>query len=210
MEEIFDPLRRKRVALTPEENVRQQFIRYLNEKRDWPLHMMMSETEISLGDVRLRCDVVCYTKNKKANSKAGAFVPKMIVECKRPSVKITSKTFEQIWHYALILKVEYIAVTNGKQTFACRYDQERKQYVFITDIPAYGTVIVEQKDTQLEGKQPDNIVEQKDTQLDGKQPDTGEVEQKDTHLNGKQPDTGAAAQKDSRLNGKQPDTGAVK
>lgn len=176
MEEIFDPLRRKRVALTPEENVRQQFIRYLNEKRGWPLHMMMSETEISLGDVRLRCDVVCYTKNKKANSKAGAFVPKMIVECKRPSVKITSKTFEQIWHYALILKVEYIAVTNGKQTFACRYDQERKQYVFITDIPAYDTGEVEQKDTHLDGKQPDTgAAAQKDSRLDGKQPDTGVV-----------------------------------
>ena len=128
MEEIFDPLRKKRVALTPAENVRQQFIHYLNEKRGWPLHMMMSETEISIGDVKLRCDVVCYGKDLS---------PKMIVECKRPSVKITAKTFEQIWHYALILKVEYIAVTNGKQTFACQMDEEKKQYVFIQDIPAY-------------------------------------------------------------------------
>ena len=128
MEEIFDPLRKKRVALTPEENVRQQFIRYLNEKRGWPLHMMGSETEISIGDVKLRCDIVCYGKD---------LTPKMIVECKRPTVKISSRTFEQIWHYALILKVEYIVVTNGKETFACRYDQEKKQYVFIGDIPAY-------------------------------------------------------------------------
>ena len=128
MEEIFDPLRKKRVALTPEENVRQQFIRYLNEKRGWPLHMMGSETEISIGDVKLRCDIVCYGKD---------LAPKMIVECKRPTVKISSRTFEQIWHYALILKVEYIVATNGKETFACRYDQEKKQYVFIGDIPAY-------------------------------------------------------------------------
>lgn len=128
MEEIFDPLRKKRVALTPEENVRQQFIRYLNEKRGWPLHMMGSETEISIGDVKLRCDIVCYRKD---------LAPKMIVECKRPTVKISSRTFEQIWHYALILKVEYIVATNGKETFACRYDQEKKQYVFIGDIPAY-------------------------------------------------------------------------
>lgn len=84
MEEIFDPLRKKRVALTPEENVRQQFIRYLNEKRGWPLHMMGSETEISIGDVKLRCDIVCYGKD---------LAPKMIVECKRPTVKISSRTF---------------------------------------------------------------------------------------------------------------------
>lgn len=128
MEEIFDPLRKKRVALTPEERVRQQFIGYLNQKRGWPLHMMMSETEISIGEVKLRCDIVCYGKDLS---------PKMIVECKRPTVKITSKTFEQIWNYALILKVEYIVVTNGKQTFACRFDEETKQYAFISDIPAY-------------------------------------------------------------------------
>ncbi|MBQ6310246.1 MAG: type I restriction enzyme HsdR N-terminal domain-containing protein [Bacteroidales bacterium] len=128
MEEVFDPLRKKYVALTPEENVRQQFIRYLNEKRLWPLHMMASETEISIGEVKLRCDIVCYGKD---------LCPKMIVECKRPTVKISSRTFEQIWNYALILKVEYIVATNGMQTFACRYDGEKKQYVFISDIPAY-------------------------------------------------------------------------
>ena len=128
MEEVFDPLRKKYVALTPEEIVRQHFIRYLNEKRLWPLHMMASETEISIGDVKLRCDIVCYGKDLS---------PKMIVECKRPTVKISSRTFEQIWNYALILKVEYIVATNGKETFACRYDQEKKQYVFIGDIPAY-------------------------------------------------------------------------
>lgn len=139
MEEVFDPLRKKYVVLTPEENVRQQFIRYLNEKRLWPLHMMGSETEISIGDVKLRCDIVCYGKDLS---------PKMIVECKRPTVKISSRTFEQIWNYALILKVEYIVATNGKETFACRYDTEKKQYVFIGDIPAYTE---EKKDETMTG-----------------------------------------------------------
>ena len=145
MKEVFDPLRKKFVALTPEENVRQQFIRYLNEKRGWPLHMMGSETEISIGEVKLRCDIVCYGK---ASSEDGSkIIPRMIVECKRPSVKITAKTFEQIWNYALILKVEYIVATNGKQTFACRYDAEKKQYAFIGDIPAY----TEAKDVGKDG-----------------------------------------------------------
>ena len=145
MEEVFDPLRKKYVALTPEENVRQQFIRYLNEKRGWPLHTMMSEVEITLGDVHLRCDIVCYRKTaniaeEKITPETIAekkISPVMIVECKRPSVKVTTKTFEQIWHYALILKVEYIVVTNGVQTFACRYDPEQKKYIFLSDVPAY-------------------------------------------------------------------------
>lgn len=128
MEEVFDPLRKKYVALTPEENVRQQMITYLNEKRGWPLHQMMSETEIKIGEVRLRCDIVCYDKNLK---------PKMIVECKRPTVKITSKTFEQLWNYALILKVDYIVATNGKKSYCCRYNRNEQKYDFIEDIPSY-------------------------------------------------------------------------
>lgn len=155
MEEVFDPLRKKYVALTPEENVRQQFIRYLNEKRGWPLHMMVSETEISIGDVKLRCDIVCYGKDLS---------PKVIVECKRPTVKISSKTFEQIWNYALILKVEYIIATNGKQTFACRYNADKKQYVFISDIPSYeSNSNVEETDKEKEDlKEPGNDIFLKD------------------------------------------------
>ena len=134
---VFDPLRKKYVALTPEESVRQQFICYLNQKRGWPLHLMMSEREITIGEVKLRCDIVCYGK---------ALSPKMIVECKRPTVKINADTFAQIWHYALILKVEYLVVTNGRQTFACKYDNSKKQYAFIDDIPFYKRDGEEQKD----------------------------------------------------------------
>lgn len=127
--EIFDPLRRKNVALTPEENVRQSFIKWLQEKRSWPLSLMMSETEIKIGTVKFRCDIVCYNKSLE---------PQMIVECKAPDVKITKDTFEQIWRYALILKVKWLAITNGVTTFACRYNNEKEEYEFIKDVPQYG------------------------------------------------------------------------
>ena len=40
---IWDPLRRKEVALTPEERVRQWFINILKSYMQVPLHMMRSE-----------------------------------------------------------------------------------------------------------------------------------------------------------------------
>ena len=168
MEEIFDPLRKKHVALTPEENVRQQFIRWLNEKRQWPLHLMMSEAEISLGNVHLRCDIVCYanTTNTEGNR---MLHPKMIVECKRPSVKINAKVFEQRWQYALILKVEYIVVTNGIQTFACRYENINKKYSFIKDVPFYNlctTPTARQSNKESEPKSSTKHQENKTKQTD--------------------------------------------
>ena len=126
--EVFDPLRKKNVALTPEEGVRQSFIKWLQEKRGWPLSVMMSETQINIGAVMFRCDIVCYNKQLE---------PQMIVECKAPDVKITKETFEQIWRYAIILKVKWLAITNGVATFACEYDNKAGEYKFISDIPRY-------------------------------------------------------------------------
>lgn len=126
--EVFDPLRKKYVSLTPEEGVRQGFIEWLSHRRGWPLSLMMSETEIKSGEVKFRCDIVCYDKT---------LAPQMIVECKAPEIKIGTATFEQIWKYSLILKVKWIVITNGKSTFACRYNNETKRYDFIKDVPFY-------------------------------------------------------------------------
>ena len=127
-EQIFDPLREKYVALTPEERVRQRVIEWLMIKGEWPKLLMMSETEINIGEVKFRCDIVCYNK---------ALEPQIIVECKAPEVKITEKTFEQIWRYALILKVRWIMVTNGTETYVCLYNSEEAKYEFIKEMPKY-------------------------------------------------------------------------
>lgn len=125
---VFDPLREKYVALTPEEEVRQAFIGFLIGKRGWPKSLLMSETEVRTGEVRLRCDIVGYDKT---------LAPRLIVECKAPGVKITTAVFEQIWKYALILKVRWLVVTNGVKTYACEYSPEEGGYRYISDIPYF-------------------------------------------------------------------------
>jgi len=49
---IFDVIRRKYVVLTPEEWVRQNFIRYLNEEKQYPFSLMSVETAFSLFQLR--------------------------------------------------------------------------------------------------------------------------------------------------------------
>lgn len=129
---IFDPLRKKHVAATPEELVRQKMIEHLNKKCGWPLTLMMSEVEISLDEKanhpKFRADIVCYNKNAQ---------PQVIVECKATDVKISQKTFEQIWRYTLILKTPWIIVTNGEKSYCARWDEEEKKYKFANAFPAY-------------------------------------------------------------------------
>lgn len=107
-EEIFDRLRRKWVALTPEEWVRQHFVDFLINA-GFPESLMANEVGISLNNTRRRCDTVIYTRT---------LTPWAIVEYKRPSVQITQKVFDQIMRYNLVLGVPYLIVSNGLRHFA--------------------------------------------------------------------------------------------
>ena len=55
---IFDFLRRKYVALTPEEWVRQHFVHFLVEQKGYPKGLLANEVELKAGEKRLRCDTL--------------------------------------------------------------------------------------------------------------------------------------------------------
>lgn len=125
---IFDFLRRKYVALTPEEWVRQHFVHYLVEHKGYPAGLMGNEIELSVGEKRLRCDTVLYNK---------VTAPQMIIEYKAPQIKLQQKTFNQISAYNLLLKVDYLIVSNGMQHICCKMDYANQKYYFLEDIPDY-------------------------------------------------------------------------
>ena len=125
---IFDFLRRKYVALTPEEWVRQHFTHYLVEHKGYPKGLLGNEIELHIGDKKLRCDSILY--NKVAQ-------PQIIIEYKAPSVQIQQKTFDQISAYNLLLRVDYLIVSNGLQHYCCKMDYEQQKYCFLKDIPDY-------------------------------------------------------------------------
>ena len=125
---IFDFLRRKYVALTPEEWVRQHFTHYLIAQKGYPKGLMGNEVELHMGDKRLRCDTILYNKEGQ---------PRMIVEYKAPTIQIQQKTFDQISVYNLLLHVDYLIVSNGLQHYCCKMDYDNQKYLFLQDIPDY-------------------------------------------------------------------------
>jgi len=130
-QEIFDPLRRKFVALTPEEWVRQHLIAYLIINKGYPISVIGVEKQLIINKQVKRFDLVVFSK--KAN-------PLLLVECKAPGVEITEKAFDQAARYNMLLKAEYFLITNGLEHYPCRIDYECKQYIFIEDIPHYNQV----------------------------------------------------------------------
>ncbi len=128
-QEIFDCLRSKFVAFTPEEIVRQSFVRYLIDTKNYPAGLMANEVPLKQNGRERRCDTVVFDRQGK---------PLMIVEYKAASVAITQEVFNQIYRYNTVLKVRYLTVFNGKQLYCCRVDYESGKVQFLKDIPCYG------------------------------------------------------------------------
>ncbi|MCR4957463.1 MAG: type I restriction enzyme HsdR N-terminal domain-containing protein [Prevotella sp.] len=127
-QQIFDFLRRRYVALTPEEWVRQHFIQFLISQKGYPKGLLANELELRVGDKRLRCDSVLYDKEMH---------PQMIIEYKAPHIQLQQKTFDQISVYNLLLHADYLVVSNGLQHFCCKMDYEHHSYQFLPEIPDY-------------------------------------------------------------------------
>ena len=125
---IFDFLRRKYVALTPEEWVRQHFTHFLVAQKGYPKGLLANEVELRVGEKRLRCDTVLYNKEGQ---------PRMIIEYKAPTIQLQQKTFDQISVYNLLLHVDYLIVSNGLQHYCCKMDYENQRYVFVEGVPDY-------------------------------------------------------------------------
>jgi len=125
---IFDKLRRKKVALTPEEWVRQNFVNYLTVEKHYPAQLMANEVSITLNGLAKRCDTVVYDQFLQ---------PVAIVEYKAPSVRITQDVFEQIARYNLRLNVGCLIVSNGLEHYACRMNYADESYAYLEEIPSY-------------------------------------------------------------------------
>lgn len=131
---IWDPLRKKEVALTPEERVRQWCIGVLAGQMQVPMHLMMSEAGFKLGGKQFRADIIVYDRNVQ---------PLMVVECKRPEVELTQDVLDQAIRYNMVLDVRYMIITNGTRTFICR--RQGEGFTFMDTVPTYNEMVCQQQ-----------------------------------------------------------------
>jgi len=125
---VLDVYRKRFVKLTPEEEVRQRFARYLVEEKGFPASLIMTEYSLKLNKLSRRCDILVH---KPAGH------PAMLVECKAPEVNISQASFDQVARYNLAFKVSYLIVTNGLKHYCCQIDFETEGISFLSEIPNY-------------------------------------------------------------------------
>ena len=131
-DKIFDPIRKKYVALTPEEWVRQNFLQYLIQELQFPAGLISIEMPLTLNGLSRRCDIVVFDQTG---------IARLIVELKAPSVTINQKTFDQIATYNLKLNVDYLIISNGIKHYCCKMDYSKNTYHFLEQMPNYSDMI---------------------------------------------------------------------
>ncbi len=130
--EVFCQLRKKWVALTPEERVRQHFTSWLISNLQYRSGLMANEMTISLNGMSRRCDTVVFAPD--------GLTPVAIVEYKAPHIKITREVFNQAARYNIVLKTPLLILSNGL-THYCAIVKGEQSVTFLKEIPTYEALL---------------------------------------------------------------------
>ena len=107
-EQLFDELRKKWVRLTPEEWVRQNWVRYFIIHCNYPPALIGIEKTIRVGELEKRFDLLVYNKEHQ---------PWILIECKSPDVILDTKVIDQLLHYHQRLPAQFLMITNGLYSY---------------------------------------------------------------------------------------------
>lgn len=128
---IFDVVRKKFVALTPEEWVRQNFVQYLIHEKKFPPIRMAMETGLMLNKMQKRSDIIIHRHD-------GSVL--MLVECKATSIIPNEEIMQQALRYNSTLKAAYIVLTTGLWHHCSKVDFENGTLNVMDEVPAFGEI----------------------------------------------------------------------
>ncbi|MCX6998230.1 MAG: N-6 DNA methylase [Kiritimatiellaeota bacterium] len=115
--EVFCPLNERWLKVTPEERVRQEFIRFLRDHYGYVFEQMAQEKKTQRGRNSSRADIVVYpSPDTKAEGKS----PLIVVECKAETVDIHPRDYYQGESYARAVGCELFVTHNQRQTAVFR------------------------------------------------------------------------------------------
>lgn len=114
-EMIFDELRKSWLRLTPEEWVRQNFVRFL-VSRNYPPALIAVEKKIMMGDMVKRFDILVFSRTHK---------PWMMIECKSMDIRLSEDVLMQVLRYNVAVPVQFLVITNGTHCMTFRKDGSR-------------------------------------------------------------------------------------
>jgi len=124
---IFDEIRKKWIVLTPEEWIRQNFIKYIISK-NYPRSLINCEKVFYINKIPKRYDIVVYNSSWEVD---------ILVECKSSDIKINKDHFDQVMRYNIELKSKRIILTNGIENYYFKFNEITNDYIQEKDLINY-------------------------------------------------------------------------
>lgn len=145
-ESLYCLIRKKWVAGTPEEQVRQRLLSEMvaagypeatlaveKDLRQMP-HLALNSHQ-QLPD--RRADIVCFAKGIHPDH---SLYPLLLVECKAEK-QLALPVIQQAIGYNYFVQAYYLLIANHTQTKIGFYESAKQQYAFLEGLPTFGSLI---------------------------------------------------------------------
>ena len=133
--QVFSVARQKWVQLTPEEKVRQEYLRILVNEYGYSVDQIAEEREVTgRGSGHARADFVIW---RTIQDKADGKNPLIVVECKADNVNIKPDDYGQGDNYARLTGARFFVTHNTRETkfWRVRHEMMPKTLEEISNIP---------------------------------------------------------------------------
>lgn len=121
-------IRKNWLVLQPEEFVRQLLLLFLLKDMKYNRNRITVERGLTVATGKKRTDLLVFDPHMR---------PFLLVECKAHSVPLTEAVFRQASVYNGPLRVPYIMISNGRQSYVAAIDYEQESFSFLPHVPEF-------------------------------------------------------------------------
>lgn len=121
-------IRRTWLVLQPEEFVRQLLLLFFLSDMKYKRNRITVERGLSVHQGQKRTDILVFDSDMR---------PFLLIECKAHSIPLTNAAFRQAGIYNSALKVPYLMVSNGRQSYVAQINYEQEDFVLLPHPPEY-------------------------------------------------------------------------
>ena len=125
---VLCAVRKKWLVLQPEEFVRQLLLHFLIEDMRYNRNRITVERGVTVNTQQRRTDILVFDREMR---------PLLLIECKAPQVPLQTDVFRQAAHYNGPLRVPYLMISNGRESYVASIDYERESYAFLPMVPEW-------------------------------------------------------------------------
>lgn len=121
-------IRKNWLVLQPEEFVRQLLLHFLLSDMKYNRNRITIERGLWVNEQQKRTDLLVFDREMR---------PFLLIECKAPKSPLNEAVFRQASTYNTSLRVPYLMVTNGRESYIAEIDYQDETFQFLPSVPEF-------------------------------------------------------------------------